>query len=246
MDFNFDIQFLNVLQQPQFNKILQNDEVLNDLQKEKNNQCLQYLELMSFVSKRLNICGLKVIPFTPVIVSFLYAIDNRFFNGKKEQIRKLDIDVVMYILTHGIECISQDLIQQALEFCAKNNINYQEAHYQILTLIALAFRPLEMIPYGENEKSEIPHYNLDWLTRIVSIACMMTNKTSDQIAFNMSLTEIYSYIIQYMRKNDTKNEIKRRNSIEIDEAMYLRTIELGKKYLESKKGVKNGNSSSLD
>ena len=231
-----DIELYKLMQDEEFKNILENDEVLNDLEKQKNNQALQYLQLMSFISKRLNICGLKVIPFTPVIVSFLYAIDNRFFNGKKEQIRKLDIDVVMYILTHGIECISQNLIEDALEFCAKNNINYQEAHYQILTLIALAFRPLEMIPYGENEKSEMPHYNIDWLTRIVSIACMMTNKTSDQIAFNMSLTEIYSYIIQYKRQNDPKNMIKRRNTIQIDQAMFLRTIELGKKYAEMKMG----------
>jgi len=84
---------------------------------------------MSFISKRLNICGLKVIPFTPVMVSFLYAIDNHFFNGKGEEIRPLDIDVVMYLLHHGFEAISENLIEDAFEFCAKNGIIYEEAEW---------------------------------------------------------------------------------------------------------------------
>jgi len=40
----------------------------------------------------------------------------------------------------------------------------------------------------------------------------MTNKTSDEVIFNMSLTEVFYYFVQMARKTDTNNLIKRLNS----------------------------------
>ena len=96
-------------------------------------------------------------------------------------------------------------------------------------MIKLAFRPLEMFPAI---KAEEVRFNVDWLTRIVSMVCQMTNKSSDDVMLNMSLTEAFSYVVQYCRKDDVKYQIKRRNSDEVNREMYLRTLELGIKYYE--------------
>ena len=234
-----DIELLQDMQDQEFQKILQNDEILNELDKQKNDAALQYLELMSFITKRFKICGIKIIPFTPVIVSYLYAIDNRFFNGKNEKIRPVDIDVIFYILSNGFDVISENLFEEALQFCPKHNITYPEAHLQILNLIHLSFRPLEMWPQMAINNGQQAHYNLDWLTKILSIVAEMTNLDVNYIAYNMALTEVFSYVIQYLRKGDTKGNIRRRNSIQIDGEIYKRTIELGKEYSEKKRKIKN-------
>ena len=61
--------------------------------------------------------------------------------------------------------------------------------------------------FESNSDSEETRFNLDWLTGIVSIVSEQTNKDSDYIMFNMSLTECMYYVIQYARKNSDKPEM---------------------------------------
>ena len=101
-------------------------------------------------------------------------------------------------------------------------------------LIYLSFRPLEMLPRITQENSEKMRFDADWLTHVVSVVCPLTNKTSEEVIYDMSLTECMYYLIQRARENDAKGEIRRRNSDEINEAMYIRTMELGKEYWQKK------------
>lgn len=87
-----------------------------------------------------------------------------------------------------------------------------------------------MYPKINVENPEDVRFNADWLTKIVSLACQTCNKTSDEVMFNMSLCEALYYVVQKCRENDPKGTIKRRNSDEVNEEMFLRTMELGKKY----------------
>ena len=95
------------------------------------------------------------------------------------------------------------------------------------------FRPLEMLNNyaGSNDNDEV-RYNADWITKIVSVVCPLTNKTSDDVIYNMSLTECFYYMIQHARKFDDKGLIKRKNSAEIEAEIFRRTMELGQKYYD--------------
>lgn len=222
-----DLEMLLAMQDDQFQKILQNDKILNDLEKEKNDAQSEYLQLISVLTKSYKICNISIQPLTPILWSFLYCVKNQFVIREKQP-ENIDIDVFIYLLHFGIKAIDETLFEKAKDFCKLNNINYLQAKYQILNVIYLAFRAFEMLPH----KDEQPHYNLDWLTRIVSLAVKMCGKDSEYIAFNMSLTECLYYVIQACRQGDIHNTIRRRNSDEVNEEMYKRTLELGKKYYE--------------
>lgn len=215
------------MQDDDFQEILQSDEILRDLQSEKNSTKDQYFQLMGAISKRFIVCGLRIIPITPVMWCFLYCIGNAFVK-RENKITEKDIDIFLYLLHNGMQSISDDLYTKAHEFCKRNNIDYSIATQEIIEQIKLAFRPVEMLP--RSVSGEQPRFNLDWLTQLCSMVCEMTNKTSDQIMFNMSLNQAYSYVIQYCRRNDLKKQIRRRNSDEINVAIYQRTLELGKEY----------------
>lgn len=222
-------ELFKVMQDDEFQKILQQDEELNQLEAEKNDTQSEYFELCCILFKRFKIAGLSCIPITPAIWSLLYCLGNKIVVGGK--IEKEDIDVFLYVLHNGIEVVDENLFNNAELFCDKNEIDYQYALLEILDMIKLTFRPMEMFPLN-SIKGEDVRFNADWLTKIVGMACRICNKTSDQIMLNMSLSECLYYVIQFCRNTDTDNNIRRRNSSQVNELIFKRTMELGQKYWE--------------
>lgn len=227
MDQN--IQIMQVMLDDKFQQILQNDKVLNDLEAQKNNKLDEYYELSCILFKRFKIAGITCIPITPIIWCFLYCIKNRIVCGGV--VNKDDVDEFLFLLHNGIQVLDQDFLKNAHGFCDKNDIDYEFALSEILDMIKLSFRPLEMFPRPSVKDQDV-RFNVDWLTKIVGMACKVCNKTSDQVMLNMSLCEALYYVVQSSRENDIDNSIKRRNSDQINEAIYLRTMQLGKQYYE--------------
>lgn len=227
MDQN--IQIMQVMLDDKFQQILQNDKVLNELEAQKNNKLDEYYELSCILFKRFKIAGITCIPITPIIWCFLYCIKNRIVCGGA--VNKDDVDEFLFLLHNGIQVLDQDFLKNAHGFCDKNDIDYEFALSEILDMIKLSFRPLEMFPRPSVKDQDV-RFNVDWLTKIVGMACKVCNKTSDQVMLNMSLCEALYYVVQSSRENDIDNSIKRRNSDQINEAIYLRTMQLGKQYYE--------------
>ena len=225
------LNIMLAMQDQQFQKILENDQVINNLEKEKYDETMQFQQLMSILSKIFKINGVIVQVLTPAIWSFLYCIGSPF-TIKKKKVEKIDVDIFMHILSNGISNLSDDLISDAAGFCDKNKIDWKETQRDINTFIYLSFRPLEMLPITMLNTTEQVRYNSDWLTRLVAVVAPLTNKKSDDIIFNMSLTECFYYVIQNARKNDDKNLIKRKNSDQIEAEIYMRNLQLGKKYYQ--------------
>ena len=223
-----DIQkIFQVMLDDKFKEILQTDPVLQQLEKSKFNIKDEYFQLMLVLNRTLKICGLPCQVLTPAIWSFLYTIQNAFVTHEK--ITKKDIDVFLYILHTGFKNIDEDLYQKSKDFCIKKGISYIEAEADIYHLIYLSFRALQMFPQVllSDEKNR---FDIDWLTKICSMVCSMTNYQAEFVMYECSLTECFYYIVQYARQKDTKNQIRRRNSDEINALMYNRTMELGQKY----------------
>lgn len=223
------LDLMLALQDDDFQKIINSDQVIAELEKQKYNPSLQFNQLMAIISKIYKIKDVFIQVITPAIWAFLYCIGNAYTKKDKE-IEKADTDVFMYILSHGISNLPQDLFLQSAGFCTKNNLDYEETKQELKNLIYLMFRPLQMFnTYLVNSAEEV-RFNGDWLTRIVSTVSPLTGKSSNQIMFQMSLTECFYYMIQSARKYDTKNIIKRKNSAEIEAEIYQRMIQLGKQY----------------
>lgn len=229
-----ELNIMLAMQDDEFQEILKNDKKINDLEKLKNDKKTEYFELMAVISKKYFICDIPIIPITPIMWSYLYCIGNSLVTGEQTENIKTDIDVFMFLLAKGLNGIDQNLFEKSKNFCEQNGINYLIAFSEIKEMVNLAFRASEMLE-NSNSDSEETRFNLDWLTGIVSIVAEQTNKDSDYIMFNMSLTECMYYVIQYARKNSDKPEkFKRKNSTEINGLIYERMIELGQKYYEQK------------
>lgn len=225
-----NITIMQCMLDDEFQQILQKDEVLNELEAQKNNKVDQYFELSCILFKRFKIAGITCIPITPIIWCFLYCIKNKIVCGG--EVNKDDVDQFMYLLHNGIEVLDEDFLKKAHGFCVENDIDYTYALNEIIDMIKLTFRPLEMFPRPSIKDQDV-RFNVDWLTKIVGMACKVCNKTSDEVMMNMSLCEALYYVVQYSREGDVDNNIKRRNSDQINEAIYLRTMQLGKQYYQN-------------
>ena len=224
-----EIEIYQAMLDDEFRELLNNDPVLDELEKQKYNPKTSYFELMMAISKVFMIDGVTVSCITPAIWAYLYAIDSPYTNNG--EIHEIDTDIVLYILHNGIQKVDKDLIDKADGFCKEHQINPDTAEFDIKNLIYLSFRPLEML-VNQAKTDEKTRFDLDWLTHIVSVVSPLTGKTSDEVIFDTSLCECLYYCIQRAREFDYKNEIRRRNSDEINAEIYQRTMSLGREYWE--------------
>lgn len=215
----------------EFQQILKNDPILDELEKAKYDAQSSFFELMMILSKTFTVSGVVVSCITPAIWAYLYAIASPYATG--EECHEIDTDIMLYLLHNGIHSIDNDLIDKADGFCSSHGLDYRTAEADLKTLIYLSFRPLEMIPTtSSNQNGEKARYDADWLTHLASVVCPLTGKSSDEVIYDMSLTECYYYCIQKARETDVAGNIRRRNSDEVNELIYRRTMELGKEYLK--------------
>lgn len=222
----------------EFQSILNNDKVLYELESRRHDQKIEFFSLMDVLRSTFEIGPIKVQPVTPAIWAFLWATGNQYTRKMKE-ISDIDTDIFLYVLSKGISslnCGPAELVSIASGFCPANRIEYHEAKSELLYMVTLALRPLEMIPVSY-VSSEEPEYDADWLTKICSIVAMQTGEKASEIMFNMSLGTCYYYYIQYRRQNDKDGHFIRKSTPdEIAKAIYERTIELGEEFLKEKEG----------
>lgn len=231
-------EVMRAMLEPEFQKVLDNDPVLEQLEKSKYDPKITFFEVMSALSKTYRIDGVAVSCITPAIWSYLWATGNAFANSKEPS--EIDVDIFLYLLHEGIQMADRDLVERAAGFCREHNISWESAANDLRTMVYLAFRPLEMLPVCGAGGGEEPRFDLDWLTGLVAAVSPLTGKTSDEVIYDMSLCECMYYRIQKAREGDIKGEIRRRNSSEINGEIYLRTMELGRQYWESKQAVDDG------
>lgn len=230
--YESNLEMMLAMQDDDFQIILQNDDVLDQLEKQKFSTQQEYAELMYTFSGKIAINEIQFSVLTLGIWCFLYSIQNSIVCGE-DDISESDVDVFMYLLHKGYEGVSDNLYEDSKDFCLKHNIDYTEALIAIYKLIKMAFRPMEMLPsqYANSEKSR---FNLEWLTSIVSTVCRMVNCNRQYALYQMSMTEAFYYVVCHLKQGDVKGQIRRRNSDQINAEIYKRTMDLGKIYYETK------------
>lgn len=225
------LDVLLAMQDEEFQEILQGDAVLDRLEKEKFNPEDEYFELMMIFSGEVEFCNLRFKTLTLGMWCYLFSIQNSF--ALSETPTKKDIDIFLFLLQKGYGGVSENLYSDSLDFCLKNQIPYEKATEFIYKIIFISFRALEMLPniFSSEEKNR---FNLEWMTFVLSTVCSSVNCSREFALYEMSLTEAFYYIVNDLKKNDTKNLIGRKNSDQINAEIYRRTLELGEEYFNKK------------
>ena len=227
-----NLQMLLAMQDDDFQIILENDPIIKQLEKAKYSEHDQYWELMTVFSGKNELGNLVFNSITLGLWSFLYSIKNPYVIGESKK-QKKDTDVFLYLLHHGFQGLKDTLFEDSKDFCLKSNISYIQAEVYILQMIALSFRPMEMLTCYK-KSSQPTRFNLQWLTSIISIVHKQCGCDRLYIMYKMSLLQIMYYVVNNLKQNDIHNKIKRKNSDQINAEIFKRTYELGQLYYNSK------------
>lgn len=225
------LEVLLAMQDDDFRHILAADKIIEQLEKQKFNPQIEYWELMQVLSGKSALNNIVFKPLTLALWSFLYSIKNPFVVGG--EIKNKDVDLVLYLLHYGFNGLSQKIFTDSKDFCVNNDLDYLQAKVYIFEMINLSFRPFQLLPTTKVD-SEKSKFNLEWLTSIVSIVYKQSGCDRFYILYQMSMIQAFYYVICCLKQNDIKNQIKRRNSAQIDAEIYKRTYELGQIYYKAK------------
>ena len=168
-----NLDMILAMQDDEFQKILQNDQILIKLDSEKYNPQLQFFQLMDIFSGEYNINGVPCQKLTLAIWCFLYAIDNAYARGRK--VEKIDTAVFIYLLANGLQSISEDIYTKAMVYADENNLVLQDFQEDLLAMITRAFQPFRMLPPTAKKSDQQVRFNVEWLTSIVSVVSKSVN-----------------------------------------------------------------------
>lgn len=220
-----------------FQKMIGEDPILRTLEAEKYDLRREYLALADVFFFRTSFYGLEIPPLTPALWSYLWATRNNYAHDIAAVVSP-DTDIFLYLLVNGVRGLKKNPAQVAAAaagYCVNWKLDYNEAYEFLCSMIARAFKPLEMLP-AVNGSSDAPNvFDTDWLTRLCSIVAREAGEKATDVMFDMSLHACCCYFIQAMRRYDTKHLIRRKTNGEICAEIYRRTMELAAEYLESRK-----------
>lgn len=218
-----------------FQKILQEDAILDKLQRKRYNRSNEFFEYCFLGDGSIKLCGMPIKKLTPKRWSLLWILQNQF-TIDSTKVQKKDIDEFFYIMTNEIKSIQE--IVESVDFCAKNNINYEEALIDILQLITLTFKPMSMIQTsGYTEMSDEPFYGLPWLIHIGSVVSQMAGVSAEYAIENLSLNTCYYYILESLKEKGVKIMVQ--TQADINKAIFERTYELANDYYIKVYGKEN-------
>ena len=220
----------------EFQKLLEEDEHIRELEASKYNRREEFLALRSVLLLPSCIGHLRIRPVTPAIWSYLWALGNNY-TGDIRKADDMDTDIFLYLLSHDLHDLYDtpaELTGAAIGYCGKNGIDYDIAGNLLCKMIGQAFYALRMLPETSSGGGGMNVYDIDWMTRICSIVAQETHERASYVMFEMSLCACCSYFIQALKKNDTKNTIRKRSDTELCREIYEYTMKLAEAFLRRK------------
>lgn len=222
----------------EFQALFSTDAVLDELERERNNQSDEINELVVMLGGAYQLRSLPVSPVTPAMLSILWLLRSPFL-GLSDKMSDIDVEIMLYVLSKGKDgfngCLA-DTVMNAAGICDENFIEIDEAKAAMYDSIRLAFRayqmfPQEITPEGAAKKDP-PKFDTDWLAKLISMVHDVSGELPEKIMWEMSMTAAAYYVVQYCRKNGQKH-IERRPDCETVKMIWNRTNELAENYLDS-------------
>ena len=225
-------QLFAVMRDERFQQLLGADRYLDELEAEKHNRSDEYFALLAVLGGGFRIGTVAVRPLTAAVWSILWVTDNAYTKPGAEP-STADTDLFFHLLREGVQSGFADLdtlLERSAGSVAAAGLDYAEARLALSQSVAVAFRPLEMLPGVSGDVECV--YDADWLTRLVARVCKVTNLTPDRVMFELPLVSCCYYFIQAAREYDVKGLIRRRSNEEICEEIYRYTMELAERFYE--------------
>lgn len=219
---------LKCMMDDEFQKIFQEDEILEKLEKQRYNRTNEFFEFCLLDKEgSISLCNMPVQKLTPKKWCLLWILKNQFtINAKK--VTKQDIDNFLYVITHDINSIQQ--ILNAVDFCTKNQIDYEQAEREILQYITINFKPLTMLPTVHSGMEEEPNYGIQWLIHLSSTVARMAGVSAVEVMNHYSINTCYYYLIEDLKEKGVKIMVQSDEAI--SKAIFERTFELANDYYE--------------
>ncbi|MBR2427674.1 MAG: hypothetical protein IKB16_13135 [Lentisphaeria bacterium] len=209
-----------------FQKIIATDPVLDFLESLQYNERNEILNLQENLGFPIVFGKLSTRPLTPAKWAFLWL-------KKSPYTRVMDVlkkDAVYFLAVLSAKTLSE--IPPLEEIRKRAAIPVTELHEQITAYLRRCFSPLQLLPASGNKEQPI-RFDADWLFRICSIAAQESHTPIRQVMHGMSLNQVCWLYIDYRRKFDRHNAIRRRHSGEIAARMMDRALELGVEFFKS-------------
>lgn len=233
-----DAELMYLTRSADFQAIFAADPVLDELERERYNDHLEFLLVMDALHQCFRIGSAPVQSITPAVWSILWTIGNAYTRRHEKNAKDptdTDADIFLWMLANGSRA-SIDLHEipgAASGFVQSSGLTFEQADAEIGSMIALAFAPLALLP-PKKADGEAMRYDADWLVWLSSLAAKASNESMSYCMTGMPLSVCYWHYINNQRSCDYKHEIRRRPDAEICRAILDRSNELCRDFLKKK------------
>lgn len=196
----------------QFQQRFSKDKVLDELDEQKHNQQIQFLQLQLLLHKKIRLYGIDFNPITVALFSYLYSIRSPIV-VKDADITVIDLNIFFYLLqTKDYNTDIGSVLQKSMNYCERVlKLNIEQATIAFNKMYKVQFRVLSMFPNHSRGDAE-SLFNLDWALSLVSKVKPLVSYSTEQLYSDVSIMQIYYYFADYCRSNGS-------------EAIFIRTEE---------------------
>lgn len=198
------------------------DEILNELDGEKFDPALCYIELCCMIGVPQIINNKKFKAVSLLQYCYLWCLENPLVKKMQREAEEIDLDVFFYTLNNDVNEDALSLATKAIGETKRLELSIDEAKNIANYLINLGFYPLKMFPQTATvEGSKDVAFDVDWITSIIAKVHEVTGYSPETI-MKMPLNTACFYYIQWARLQGCKDISKRTNE-EILQAQSERT-----------------------
>ena len=208
-----------------FQKIIAADPVLDQLESLQYDEPAEILNLQESLGLPVCFGKLDVRPLTPAKWAFLWS-KNSPYTRVRNIFKK---DAVYFLAVLAAKNLNH--IPELEDVLKKTGLPIMTLHEQITAYLRRCFSPLQLLPASGNKEQPI-RFDPDWLIRICSIAAQESHTPIQKVMNVMPLNQVCWLYIDYRRKFDRHNTIRRRHSAEIAKQMMDRAMELGIEFFQ--------------
>ena len=222
-------QKIRLAQSAEFQQILADDPVLDELERSRLNMDDERSALLClFGCKEYRLGKRTIHPLTPAVWAVLWASGNRLCCDSPN-VTAQDIDAFFYLLSYPsfwpIPSTLDNLQLQAAGFCKEE---YDDAMKLAGKILADAFYPLSQLPQSNGEPGT-PLYGADWLAALVMIVHEVTGATVREVC-RMPMSAATSFFVAHARKSDTHHAIFKRTDADVAKKILERTEQLAEEF----------------
>ena len=207
-----DNQLMQLTKDPDFQKWIATDHILDDL----------YAENQRSVDDRLLEVGLafggsaalnetvSIKAPTPGALLLLGTLNSPYMSAKDR--RLIDVDIAFYVLGMGKDALyegeftEEDFAIRAANCTAKLGFDREEVDSIVAKLIVDSFRAFDLVPKnpGEDGKQAPQPFDLAWYAWLTSTVSGSTGIPADKIGWEMSVALCYHYVVADKRRKGLK------------------------------------------